>query len=55
MMAIKTNREYDALVSEIDAIKTTISTAETSLLETMEQLTALEAGMEGLAEKMTHV
>lgn len=55
MMAIKTNKEYDALVSEIDVIKRTISVAETSLLETMEQLTTLEAGMEGLEEKMTHV
>ena len=34
MMSIKTNKEYDALVAEIDAIKESISTAETELLET---------------------
>lgn len=55
MMAIKTNKEYDALVSEIDTIKTSISSAETSLLETMEQLGSLEKEIAVLEEKLTQV
>ena len=42
MMSIKTNKEYDALVAEIDAIKGAISARETELLETMSLLSNLE-------------
>jgi predicted nucleic acid-binding Zn-ribbon protein len=42
MMTIKTNREYDALVAEIDAVKAVISDKETELLETMELISQLE-------------
>lgn len=42
MMSIKTNREYDALVAEIDSIKSAISTNETELLKTMEHVEQLE-------------
>ena len=42
MMSIKTNREYDALVAEIDGIKAAISTNETELLKTMEYIEQLE-------------
>lgn len=41
MMSIKTNKEYDALVAEIDAIKNTISSHETELLQTIERSDAL--------------
>ncbi len=42
MMTIKTNKEYDALVAEIDAVKTAISEKETELLKVMETITQLE-------------
>lgn len=42
MMSIKTNREYDALVAEIDNIKSAVSTNETELLQTMERIDQLE-------------
>jgi predicted nucleic acid-binding Zn-ribbon protein len=51
MMSIKTNKEYDALVAEIDAIKMAISTAESSLLQTMDLSAALEKEIESLVEK----
>ena len=42
MMSIKTNREYDALVAEIDNLKAAISSGETELLQTMELIEQLE-------------
>jgi predicted nucleic acid-binding Zn-ribbon protein len=42
MMAIKTNKEYDALISQIDAVKATISEKETQLIETIEKIEKLE-------------
>jgi len=42
MMSIKTNREYDALVAEIDNLKAAISSGETELLQTMELIEKLE-------------
>lgn len=42
MMSIKTNKEYDALVAEIDSIKEVISSGETELLELMERIERLE-------------
>ena len=55
MMTIKTNREYDALVAEIDSVKEAISTAETTLLETMDQITALEEQVVELEQKHEQV
>jgi len=42
MMSIKTNKEYDALVAEIDSVKGIISARETELLETIDKISALE-------------
>ncbi len=43
MMAIKTNKEYDALVSQIDVVKGVINDKETILLELIEKLEKLES------------
>lgn len=51
MMSIKTNREYDALVAEIDNIKEFISSSETTLLETIELIATLEKEHEELTER----
>lgn len=51
MMTIKTNKEYDALVAEIDSIKTTVAADETGLLETIETLSALEKEIAALQER----
>ena len=42
MMSIKTNKEYDALVAQIDATKHGISDAETEMLEVMDTISRLE-------------
>ncbi|NOY89429.1 MAG: hypothetical protein GXO93_08610 [FCB group bacterium] len=42
MMSIKTNKEYDALVAEIDSVKANISSKETELLETIDLVDLLE-------------
>jgi predicted nucleic acid-binding Zn-ribbon protein len=55
MMSIKTNKEYDALVAEIDAIKEGISTRENELLETIEQVSEYEKEITGLGEKVTQI
>lgn len=51
MMSIKTNKEYDALVAEIDQIKEVISVSETELLETIETASTLGAQITELEEK----
>lgn len=51
MMSIKTNKEYDALVAEIDNIKSTISSSETELLERMEIIQQLEQDIIASREK----
>ncbi len=43
MMAIKTNKEYDALVSQIDVVKGAINEKETQLFEIVEKLEKLES------------
>lgn len=48
MMSIKTNKEYDALVHEIDALKTRISEKETEILSSEERAEELSGAMEGL-------
>jgi predicted nucleic acid-binding Zn-ribbon protein len=42
MMSIKTNKEYDALVSQIDKIKGDVDVAETEILNTIDQVKDLE-------------
>ena len=54
MMSIKTNKEYDALVAEIDMIKKSISSMETELLETIELISTLESKIEEFKEKLNH-
>jgi hypothetical protein len=51
MMAIKTNKEYDALVSEIDKIKLGIGELETRALELIEIIERLEQEVKVLGEK----
>ena len=51
MMSIKTNKEYDALVSEIDAIKNNISSHETELLGAIERSDTLEKQITELKSK----
>lgn len=51
MMTIKTNREYDALVTEIDTIKAAISAQETAQLTTMERISQLETEIPELRTK----
>ena len=53
MMAIKTNKEYDALVSQIDVVKESINENETTLLETIERIEFLEGGIGELKKKST--
>jgi len=53
MMTIKTNKEYDALVSEIDTVKSVISEKESEFLETMEQISQLEKEAPEYKEKLT--
>jgi len=46
MMAIKTNREYDALVAQMDTVKEAINTKESLLLDTIEKIEALSTNIE---------
>lgn len=46
MMSIKTNKEYDALVAQIDTLKQEIDAAETEILEIIDKLSGLEKEME---------
>lgn len=55
MMAIKTNKEYDALVAEIDNIKSAISNAETELLELIERIEVLDKESSEYKEKLSGV
>ncbi len=55
MMTIKTNKEYDALVAQIDAIKTDISSRETELLETIDRIDTLEKDIAEYEEKVKQV
>jgi len=54
-MSIKTNKEYDALVAEIDSLKEKISDRETRLLETMELIESLDKDAVTLKEKEEHI
>lgn len=48
MMAIKTNKEYDALVSEIDTLKGRISEKEDEALQSAERQEELQNSLDGL-------
>ena len=48
MMSIKTNKEYDALVHEIDALKSKITEQETSILGMQERTEEIEGSLETL-------
>ena len=54
MMAIKTNKEYDALVSQIDTVKGIISDAETDLLQTIERISDLEKDIVEVRDQSHH-
>jgi predicted nucleic acid-binding Zn-ribbon protein len=54
-MSIKTNKEYDALVAEIDSLKENISNMETELLETIETVTQLEKEEKELTDKVEEI
>ncbi|MDZ4722957.1 MAG: C4-type zinc ribbon domain-containing protein [candidate division Zixibacteria bacterium] len=51
MMSIKTNKEYDALVASIDAIKAFVSEKETLLLQTIDLSSNSEKEIEALLER----
>lgn len=53
MMAIKTNKEYDALVSQIDSVKESVNEKETTLLEIIERIEILEGNIDDLRTKST--
>ncbi len=55
MMDIKTNKEYDALVSEIDQIKEYISEKETRAVELLEAIEQFEKDLEGLDDQTTNI
>lgn len=46
MMLIKTNKEYDALISQIDNVKDAINEKETKILELIEKVDTLEGNID---------
>ncbi|MFH1699065.1 MAG: C4-type zinc ribbon domain-containing protein [Candidatus Zixiibacteriota bacterium] len=55
MMSIKTNKEYDALVTEIDRIKTDVYTMENRGIELLEIIEKNEKELVGLDEQLKNV
>jgi predicted nucleic acid-binding Zn-ribbon protein len=55
MMSIKTNKEYDALVAEIDSLKEEISQKETQLLETIDKIKLLDERIQEYTQKAEQV
>nr|MBN2278429.1 hypothetical protein [candidate division Zixibacteria bacterium] len=51
MMSIKTNKEYDALISQIDNVKEAINERETKILELIEKVDKLEGNIEDFKKK----
>jgi len=51
MMSIKTNKEYDALISQIDNVKEAISERETTILELIEKVEMLEGSIDDHKKK----
>jgi predicted nucleic acid-binding Zn-ribbon protein len=55
MLAIKTNKEYDALIHEIDQVKEHISLLEDREMALMETIEALEKELDGMDDKVAVV
>jgi predicted nucleic acid-binding Zn-ribbon protein len=55
MMSIKTNKEYDALISQIDNVKEAISERETQVLELIEKIEKLSSSIDDYRRKATEV
>ena len=55
MMSIKTNKEYDALISQIDNAKETISEKETEILELIEKIEKLESSIDDYNKKAEEI
>ncbi len=55
MMTIKTNKEYDALVAEIDAVKSEISEKESLQLALMEKIEQFEKQLPEFKERLEQV
>ncbi len=55
MMSIKTNKEYDALVAEIDNIKGAISARESELLETIDIVATVDKEIVALKEREAQI
>lgn len=51
MLAIKTNKEYDALVSQIDGVKEHINEMETRVLELIEKIEKIDGEIGGYKDK----
>jgi len=55
MMSIKTNKEYDALVAQIDKLKVDIDIAETEILGTIDQISGFEKQIEEFKKQLDEV
>lgn len=55
MMSIKTNKEYDALISQIDSTKEHIGERETQILELIEKVESLESSIDDLKTKSEEI
>lgn len=55
MMAIKTNKEYDALVGQIDSVKGVINEKETQLLEVIEKIEKLQSDSVDFSKKFKEI
>ena len=51
MMSIKTNKEYDALVGQIDTVKEAVSDDETKIIELIEKIEKLEVDIVDLSKR----
>ena len=51
MMSIKTNKEYDALISQIDSVKEYVSERETVILELMQQVEDMDDNIDEFKSK----
>lgn len=55
MMSIKTNKEYDALVAQIDNLKSEIDTAETEILQIIDLTAELDKKIEEYTSQLAEV
>jgi predicted nucleic acid-binding Zn-ribbon protein len=55
MMSIKTNKEYDALISQIDAVKESVGEKETAILELIEKIDEIEGSIEDYKTKAEEI